>query len=66
MLATVLSSRLGRGVMSMPRRLGHSAILMPSHVSDGVVEVTWSWHVVTADDHADMTPSLIYIYILGK
>jgi hypothetical protein len=52
--------------MSMPRRLGHSAILMPSHVSDGVVEVTWSWHIVTADDHADMTPGLIYIYILGK
>jgi hypothetical protein len=29
--------------MTLPRRLGHSALLMPSHDGDGVTEVTWAW-----------------------
>jgi hypothetical protein len=38
MLVTVLPSHLGRGVMTLPGRIGCDAVLMPSPVSDDTVE----------------------------
>jgi hypothetical protein len=35
--------------MELLRRLGHGAMSIPSHASDGVVEVTWSWRDVVVE-----------------
>jgi hypothetical protein len=46
--------------MALPRRLGHGALSVLSHTGNHATEVTWSRRDVSADDHANVTPSLIY------
>jgi hypothetical protein len=52
--------------MALPRRLGRDVMLMLSHAGDGVDKATWPLRDVGADDHANVTPGLICIKILGK
>jgi hypothetical protein len=52
--------------MALSRRLGHGAMSVPSHAGDHSAEATWLWRNVGADDHANVTPGLICIQILGK
>jgi hypothetical protein len=46
--------------MSLPRRLDHGMISLSSHASDGTAEATWLWRNIGADDHANVTPGLIF------
>jgi hypothetical protein len=46
--------------MVLPWQLGHGAMSVPSHAGNRATEVTWSRRDVSVDDHANVTPSLIY------